>query len=74
MPKVICASDECKYNADDNTCICDEVYLNDLSITTVYEGRQHLWRCKQYEKSEETKRMKEKFIKLLKKQGVEVIE
>ena len=74
MPKVICASYECKYNTDDNTCIYDEVYLNDLSIMTVYEGRQHLWRCKQYEKSEEAKRMEEKFMKFLKEQGMEIIE
>lgn len=55
MSKVICASAECKYNADDNSCTCDEVYLNDLSIMTVWEGRQHLWRCKSFEENEHFK-------------------
>lgn len=53
MPKVLCASAECKWNNNLNMCAAPEVHLNDLSIMTVWEGRQHLWRCKQFEMSTE---------------------
>ena len=71
---IICAAVDCKHNSENNRCKLDKVTLSDHYIHTVYEGRQHFLRCKQYEKSEETKRMEEKFMKLLKEQGMEIIE
>jgi hypothetical protein len=34
-------------------------------VMTVYEGRQHIWRCKQYEMDEEIQRMEEQFKELM---------
>ena len=62
MPKLKCASWDCVWNDTENQCRAKEVSLNDLSIMTLWEGRQHLWRCKQYEMSEEAKKI-EKVMK-----------
>ena len=59
--KLFCATSECKYNDDHNQCTAHEVYLNDLSIMTVWEGRQHLWKCRQFEMSDDAKRICEEF-------------
>ena len=59
MAKVVCASIECRYNDENNFCTRDEIILSDHSLHTVWEGVQHLWRCKCYEESDEAKRIKE---------------
>ena len=56
--KVICATVDCKHN-DKYLCTLDEISLSDHSIVTVWEGRQHFWRCKNYEENEQSKRIKE---------------
>lgn len=62
MPKLFCGASDCIYNNNRNRCTAKEVSLNDLSVMTLWEGRQHLWRCKQYEMSEEAKKI-EKMMK-----------
>ena len=59
MPKLFCGASDCIYNDNRNKCTAKEVYLNDLSIMTLWEGRHHLWRCKQYEMSEKAKKIAE---------------
>lgn len=73
MSKIICASSDCEYLGINNRCLLSNVTLSEHFIHTVHEGLQHFWRCKQYEKSEESKRLEEQFTKLLKEQGMEVI-
>lgn len=70
MSEIICAAIDCEHIDDMNCCRLKEISLSEHFIHTVHEGVQHFWQCKQYEKSEETKRLEEKFIKLLKEQGV----
>lgn len=59
MPKIHCATIECKYYKDNNTCGAKEISLSDHSIMTVYDGRQHFHRCKTFEESEEARRIRE---------------
>ena len=62
MPKVICASLDCKYNGKGYQCTAKKITMSEHFLVTVNEGRQHLWRCKQYEMSEEMKKI-EKMMK-----------
>jgi hypothetical protein len=66
MPKVICAAVECIWNDVNNRCRAKEINLQDNYIMTLYEGRQHFNKCRNYEMSEESKRimneLKEKFF------------
>ena len=66
MPKVICAAGECIWNDVNNLCRAKEINLSDNYIMTVYDGRQHFNKCRNYEMSEESKRimneLKEKFF------------
>ena len=61
---VVCASADCKWCDEDNYCTAGEIHLNDMSIMTLWEGRQHLWRCKQYEMSDRAKQMLSDFERL----------
>ena len=61
MPKVICASLDCKYNGKGYQCTAKKITMSEHYMLTVNEGRQHLWRCKQYEKSEEVEQFEEQF-------------
>lgn len=65
MTKVSCAAIECKYN---NDCVCSkkEINLSNHQMHTVYEGVQNLWRCKQFEKSDEARRIEKMWKELLK--------
>lgn len=69
MTHLLCASADCKWNGDDNYCTAEEVHLNDMSIMTMHDGRQHLWRCKQYEMSDMAKEFYEKFEALMQKES-----
>lgn len=64
MVTVVCASADCKWCDEDNYCTAGEIHLNDMSIMTLWEGRQHLWRCKQYEMSDRAKQMFSDFDRL----------
>ena len=57
MPKVICASLDCKYNGKGYQCTAKKINLSDNYIMTVNEGRQHFNKCRNYEMSEESKRI-----------------
>ena len=57
--KVLCATPECKWCDEDYYCTAEEVHLSSTSIMTVWEGRQELWRCKQFEMSERARAVKE---------------
>ena len=65
MPKIHCAAADCKYNSKNNTCTAKEIYMSDHSIMTMRDGRQHFWRCKQYEESEMSKRFMKDFLKVM---------
>ena len=57
MPKVICAACDCKWNDVKNQCIAKKINLSDIYIMTMYDGRQHFNKCRNYEMSEESKRI-----------------
>ena len=57
MPTVYCASIECKRN-NKNKCTAKVLTLNESHLHTVWNGVEQVWRCKQFEMSEEAKRMK----------------
>lgn len=53
MPRIKCASVECKYNNDNNVCgYKGTLLLGDWDVTTLNMGRMHFHECKMYEKSE----------------------
>lgn len=64
MPSVRCASSDCKYNGARSACHAKNLSLSDCSVVTLSNGREHFWRCKQYEMSEEARRIKEEFEKM----------
>ena len=64
MTKVLCATIDCKYN-NDYVCAKKEINLSDHLIHTMYEGVQNLWRCKQFEKSDEARRIEKMWKELL---------
>lgn len=66
MPKVICASLDCKYNGKGHQCTAKKITISERYMLTVNEGRQHLWKCKQYEKSEEVEQFEEQFKRMMK--------
>ena len=49
MTKVICAAVDCKFNSPNHRCKKKEITLTDNYVQTVYDGRQHFNRCKDYE-------------------------
>ena len=61
MPKVWCASIECKHNKS-NQCRAKTINLSDGHINTVHQGFKHIHECRAYEKSERAKTV-EKMIK-----------
>ena len=63
MTKIVCAAVGCKYNDDDNVCTAPKVAMSEHSIMTLYDGRQHFWKCKQYKQSDLAKRLSESFAK-----------
>ena len=71
---VICASVDCKYiDEEANCCRLREIKLSEHYMHTVNEGFQHFWRCKQYEMSDESKRIYDQFVRLMQKDGVDTI-
>lgn len=63
MPKIKCASCECKWNNDNYMCSYKgTILMNDCDIMTVNDGRQHFHKCKMYEKNEEYKELEQAFL------------
>jgi len=56
---VCCAAFDCKYNNDKCRCTAQTLNLSSHSIMTVWEGRQDFLKCKNYEISDEAKRIME---------------
>lgn len=65
MPKLICAAVDCKHIGKNWQCTAKKVVMSEGYVMTVYEGRQHIWHCKQYEMDEEIQRMEEQFKELM---------
>ena len=71
MPKVRCASTDCKYHSDTNICkYKGTLILNDCYYHTVNEGFQHFHRCKMYEKSEEVEKFEKDFVTFMEERGL----
>jgi len=70
MGEITCAAIDCKHIDDHNRCRLKKISLSEHYIHTVHEGLQHFWKCKMYEKSEETKKLERMFIECLKKDGI----
>lgn len=62
MPKVWCAEIECKHNKN-NLCRQKEINLSDGYIHTTHQGYLRVWCCKNYELSEEFKKLMEELKK-----------
>ena len=70
MSEIICAAIDCEHIDDMNCCRLKEINLSEHYINTVHEGMCHFWTCKMYEKSEQTKRLEQMFMKCLRKDGI----
>lgn len=63
MPKIKCASCECKWNNDKGMCSYKgTILMNDCDVMTVHDGRQHFHKCKMFEESEYYKKWQQKFV------------
>lgn len=69
MSKVICPSVECIHNGKRYICNCDKVELKWRNMATVNEGRVDMWICKQYELSDDAKKITEMFISKAESKG-----
>lgn len=71
MPRIKCASIDCKWNSDSNMCTYGRtghtMLLCDSYVMTVHDGRQHFHRCKAYEQSDWAKELESKFKNFLDK-------
>ena len=54
MPKVWCATLECKHN-EGNKCRAKSINLSDGHIHTVHQGFKHIHECRTYEMSDRAK-------------------
>lgn len=52
MTKIICASLDCKYISEKNTCTLKQIKLKDCYYNTKNEGHKHFHICKNYEQDE----------------------
>lgn len=68
MTKVRCAEIECKHYSE-NGCTAKEINLSAGHKHTVYEGFLHVWTCKTYEMSEESKQIHECLQEFFKTKG-----
>lgn len=62
MPKVWCAEIECQHNKN-NTCRRKEINFSAGHVHTIHQGFLHVWCCKNYELSEDTKKLMEELRK-----------
>ena len=66
MTVLTCGALDCKHNGNKCRCDLNKVTMNEAYYHTVYEGLQHFWRCKQYEKSDEAKALEEQLKRFMK--------
>lgn len=52
MAKIVCASLDCKYISDRNTCTLKSIKLSDCYYNTINEGYKHFHSCKNYVQEE----------------------
>lgn len=64
MPTVYCAAIECKHNKD-NKCKAKSICLSEGLVHTVWNGVEQIWRCKEFEMSEDAKRMQEELAQIM---------
>lgn len=62
-----CAAIDCKYNGTGYGCTAKNVWLLESYDMTAPEGRQHLWRCKQYEQSERAKEIEQQMDAIMRR-------
>ena len=71
MPRVKCATVECKYNSDSSYCTYKgTLLLGDSYVCTLNDGRQLYHRCKRFEKSERAQQIEDNFIKFMEERGL----
>ena len=63
MPKVWCAAIECKNNKN-NQCTATEINLSSGNVHTYYQGFKQVWECRNFNMSEEYKRMMEEVSRI----------
>jgi hypothetical protein len=68
MLKVMCAEIECKHYSDKG-CKAKEINLSTSHMHTVHEGFRHVWTCRTYEMSEESKQIHQQLQDFFKKKG-----
>lgn len=66
MAKIICASLDCKYISDKNTCTCKEIKLKDCYYNTKNEGYKHFHICKNYEQVESIEQLQKELKEFFK--------
>ena len=69
MSKIICPCVECIHNGKRYICNSDKVELKYRNMATVNEGRVDMWICKQYELSDNAKKIAEMFISKAERSG-----
>lgn len=62
---IYCAAVDCKYNGSRNQCTAKKVELSWHSVMTMWQGRQELWKCKNFEKSEEARLVEEQIRRMM---------
>ena len=65
MTKVYCADVSCKFCNDNGVCTQKKIALSFHSVMTVHEGRKEFNRCKTYEESEESIKIKQEMRRMM---------
>lgn len=65
MTKVYCADVSCKFCNDNGVCTQKKIALSFHSVMTVHEGRKEFHRCKTYEESKESIRIKKEMRRMM---------
>lgn len=66
MTQITCACFDCKFCDENAQCIATEIKITSGNISTMWEGRQDVWWCKSFEKSDEAKAYEQKVALWLK--------
>ena len=66
VAKIVCASLDCKYISDRNTCTCKEIKLKDCYYNTKNEGYKHFHICKNYEQVESIEQLQKELKEFFK--------
>lgn len=65
MTKVYCADVSCKFCNGNGVCTQKKIALSFHSVMTVHEGRKEFHRCKTYEESEESIKIKQEMRRIM---------